>query len=273
MTKLLGVLGDPISHSLSPLIHNYWIRKAGFDATYEALRVAPDEFKLALDTLSRRECIGFNITLPHKAAAYESASSLSEAARAIGAVNTLSLQTDGDWEGDNTDAPGFLNALSVEEISLTPKTKAIVVGAGGAARAVVYALTSIDVLPLILNRTESKAKQLSADLTGSESAYGSIATLNDAARKADLIINTVSLGHEGKAFDLPSTHKGVFLDISYGAAAAEQLKLAGEKGWRTVDGLSMLVSQAAFSFSRWFNVMPDTDYILSRCRKLVEVTT
>ncbi|MEM1037533.1 MAG: shikimate dehydrogenase [Pseudomonadota bacterium] len=273
MTKLLGVLGDPVSHSLSPVIQNHWIREAGLDATYEALRVAPDEFNLALETLSKRDCVGFNVTLPHKTAAFEASALLSDAAQAIGAVNTLTLQNDGSWHGHNTDASGFLDSLHRQNIAAMPETKVIVIGAGGAARAVVYALSSIDVLPLILNRTEAKARQLSIDLTGSEAAYGSVDHLYGRAAEADLVINTISLGHEGKILNLPRVKKGIFADISYGHAAADQLAHASEQGWTTHDGLQMLVSQAAHSFETWFNIDPQTDEILSRCRTLLETVT
>ena len=197
MTKLLGVLGDPVSHSLSPVIHSHWIREAGLDATYEALRVAPDEFNLALETLSTRDCVGFNVTLPHKTAAFGASALLSDAAQAIGAVNTLTLQDNGAWHGHNTDASGFLDALDRQNIAPKPETKVIVIGAGGAARAVVYALSSIAVLPLILNRTEAKARQLSTDLTGSEAAYGSVDHLYGRAAEADLVIK--ALGFEPEA--------------------------------------------------------------------------
>lgn len=270
MTKLLGVLGDPVSHSLSPVIHNHWIREEGLDATYEAMRVTSDEFGLALDTLSKRDCVGFNVTLPHKVSAYEACSTLSNAARAIGAVNTLTLEKDGTWSGHNTDASGFLTALEIQGVAVTPETKIVVVGAGGAARAVVYALASIDVLPLILNRTEAKARQLSIDLTNSESVYGPISRLYDLVSKSHIVINTISLGHEGKILNLPRGYDKTFIDISYGAAAMDQLAHAKDMGWVTYDGLPMLIAQAAHSFEHWFAIAPQTDYILKHCRNLVE---
>ncbi|MEL7231003.1 MAG: shikimate dehydrogenase, partial [Pseudomonadota bacterium] len=264
------VLGDPVSHSLSPVIHNHWIREEGLDATYEAMRVSADEFTPALDTLSQRDCVGFNVTLPHKIAAYKACSTLTEAASAIGAVNTLVLEKDGTWSGHNTDASGFLTALDMQGVTVTPETKVIVVGAGGAARAVVHALASIDVLPLILNRTEAKARQLSIDLTKSESVYGPISRLYDLAGESHIVINTISLGHEGKILNLPGGADKTFIDISYGAAAVDQLSHAKEMGWSTHDGLSMLIAQAAHSFEHWFGIAPQTDYILKHCRNLVE---
>lgn len=270
MTKLLGVLGDPIAHSLSPLIHNHWIREHGLDATYEAMQVKTGDFQNALSALSQRDAVGFNVTLPHKLSAFEACSDVSDAAKAIGAVNTLTLQPDRSWHGHNTDASGFLEALSIQGIEILPETKTIVIGAGGAARAIVYALSSIDNLPLILNRTEGKARKLSIDLTGGESVYGSIDKVYGLAAAADVVINTVSLGYEGKALNLPTVSNGRFIDISYGAAAAQQIEIAANSGWQTYDGLPMLVGQAAHSFERWFEIAPKTEDILNRCRSLVE---
>lgn len=273
MTKLLGVIGDPIAHSLSPLIHNYWIRQKGLPATYEALRVTKEDFGEALGTLAQRNAVGFNVTMPHKLAAHDACTSLSPAAKAIGAVNTLTLREDKMWDGHNTDADGFLAALKMQNIEVTPQTKTIVIGAGGAARAVVYALSSIDILPLILNRTQGHARQLSLDLTGGESVYGPIESLYGFSLNADLIINTVSLAHEGKVLNLPAGNQRPFIDISYGPPATQQLALASHEGWITHDGLPMLVSQAAFSFERWFGVNPPTEEVLIRCRELVSVTS
>ena len=134
MTKLLGVLGDPIAQSLSPAIHNYWIRQQGLQATYEALRVDKGDFTEALDVLAMRDAVGFNVTMPHKIAAHDACTTLSPAAKAIGAVNTLTLCEDKTWDGHNTDADGFLAALKMQNIEITPQTKTIVIGAGGAAR-------------------------------------------------------------------------------------------------------------------------------------------
>jgi len=271
MTKLLGVLGDPIAHSLSPLIHNHWIRQEGLDATYEALRVSKDDFGEAVASLATRNAIGFNVTMPHKIAAHDACSTLTPAAAAIGAVNTLTLKDDNSWDGHNTDADGFLSSLNLQNIEVTPQTKTVVIGAGGAARAVVYALSSINNLPLILNRTETNARQLSLDLTGGESAYGSINGVYGFAAQADLVINTVSLAHEGKALNLPVGEDKPFVDISYGSASADQISLAADQGWVTHDGLPMLVWQAAYSFERWFGITPQTDQILKRCQETIAV--
>ena len=152
MTKLLGVIGDPIAHSLSPLIHNGWLRDMGIDAVYEAMQVAAGDLPNALKTLSDRDILGVNVTLPHKTDALAAAVTASEAAVKIGAANTLSYQSDDNWSAENTDAPGFLSALG----SFNPDTDSFVIfGAGGSARALVYALSERGAKVAILNRTVS----------------------------------------------------------------------------------------------------------------------
>ena len=176
MTKLLGVIGDPIAHSLSPLIHNGWIRDMGFNATYEAMHVPAGAFGSALKTLESRDILGVNVTLPHKASALEAAHMATDAARKIGAANTLTFQKDQKWSADNTDASGFLQALG----SYSPDTDNIVIlGAGGSARALVYALAISQVQLTILNRTESKAHDLASELGSEKTVYGPIVQYKD----------------------------------------------------------------------------------------------
>ena len=146
MTKLYGVVGDPVSHSLSPVIHNAWIREHGLDATYEALHVPKGEFESGLSSLQDRQALGLNITLPHKEAAIELAESASEVARRIGAANTLVRLKSGGWLAENTDAPGFTESLAQANIEIADQNVCLL-GAGGAARAVALALS--DMLSLI----------------------------------------------------------------------------------------------------------------------------
>ena len=273
MTKLLGVLGDPIAHSLSPVIHNYWIREAGFDATYEAIQVATEDFETTLAALREKDCLGLNVTLPHKLSAFAVCRDLTDAAQIIGAVNTLTTVHDTDWAGHNTDAQGFLDSMHWGGVDINQNTKAVVIGAGGAARAVVYALVSKGIYPTILNRTENRAEALSASLTDRKSVYGSIDDLESKTHDADLVINTISLGYSGDILELPLGQKRFFMDISYGKTAAKQIDFATQQGWNTLDGLGMLIAQAALSFETWFDEYPSTDEILERCRKLVETLT
>lgn len=271
MTMLLGVIGDPVSHSLSPVIHNMWIREHGLDATYEALQVEKGALADALETLSARGGIGFNITLPHKEAALGLASSASTISKRIGAANTL-VRTDlGGWHAENTDAPGFVRSLTDAGIEVAG-ARVMLLGAGGSARAVAVSLADLSADLTIANRTEGRARTLVKE-TGIEAHICSLKEGVSQAATADVVINTLSLGHTGETLDLPQATGQYFYDISYGKAAALLKKEALAKNWRPMDGLAMLVAQAAYSFEHWFGILPDTEEALERCRKLVEATS
>ena len=270
MTKLLGVIGDPIAHSLSPLIQNGWLRDMGFNAVYEAMQVAAGELPNALQTLSERDVLGVNVTLPHKTDALAAAATASDAAKKIGAANTLSYENDGAWSAENTDAPGFLSALG----AFNPNTDSFVIfGAGGSARALVYALCRRGARVVILNRTVSKAKSLAEELGNQRTVYGSIDQYQDFIREASVVINTTSMGYSGQSLDLGTGADRLFFDISYGKAATRSIVQAQANGWRTRDGLTMLVAQAAFSFEIWFGEAPDLEAGLKRCRLALEVAS
>jgi len=218
MSALYGVIGDPISHSLSPLIHNGWIRDHDLDAAYVPMHVPAGDLSETLQTLERRNAAGLNITLPHKLEALDLADKASEEARKIGAANTLSRTADGGWYADNTDAPGILADLNDQGISSVGGKTVFVIGAGGAARAVVCALVGERAKVFICNRTESKAKALAIEF-GAE-AGASLETGLSNLSKADLVINTASLGHQGETLNLPDGNGRLFHDISYGKPAS-----------------------------------------------------
>ncbi|MDJ0919813.1 MAG: shikimate dehydrogenase [Henriciella sp.] len=272
MTLLLGVIGDPISHSLSPLIHNGWLRAAGIDAVYEAMQVAKGELPGALDTLSKRDVVGVNVTLPHKEAAFKAASSATADAEVLGVANTLTLNHDaGNWSAANTDVPGFIRALELAgETELNGKT-VTVLGAGGSARAVVHALVQNGANVVILNRTVERARLVCERLGNSKAVYGPIDLYRDYIDESKLVVNTASFGHSGDYLALPTGRDRLFFDISYGRPAKAQLEHAKKERWRTADGLGMLVAQAAFSFKIWFGETPDEAAALRKCRRAVEV--
>lgn len=267
MTKLLGVIGDPIAHSLSPVIHNGWLRDMGFNATYEAMHVRDGEFQNALKTLEKRDCLGINVTLPHKTAALAAASEVSEAAKRIAAANTLTYLGGGAWRADNTDAPGFIEALG----GLDPDTdRAVILGAGGSARAIVHALSVHGITLRILNRTVSKAEALAKELGALNTKSANINQYKEYIESATIVINTTSMGHQGDVLDLPEGSDRLFFDISYGKISEPQLTHAADRGWRVKDGLTMLVAQAALSFQIWFDELPDMAAGLKRCRAALE---
>ena len=267
MTKLLGVIGDPISHSLSPLIHNGWLRDHRIEASYEAMHVPAGELNLALKTLESRDVLGVNVTLPHKHDALAASAKATDAASKIGAANTLTLKAPGTWHADNTDAPGFLHALGTTQ---GRQERVLLLGAGGSARAIVFALTNAKTPVTILNRTVSKAADLASELGDDQTVFGDINQYNEYIESTTIVVNTTSMGHSKEYLELPDGRDRVFLDISYGKIAAPQLAHAAKQGWQVKDGLTMLVAQAAFSFDSWFGVMPDFDKALERCRRAVE---
>lgn len=271
MSQLFGVIGDPVAQSLSPLIHKGWMRDHAIDADYLALQVAAGGLDDALETLMRKGFKGLNITMPHKLRALELAAGLTDSARTIGAVNTLWRGAGAKWQGDNTDAPGFLGALArLIDVPLAGQS-VLVIGAGGAARAIVYALDSAGAQIILANRTLEKAQSLLAAYAGKRHRATSLEEGLAQCQSVDFVVNTASLGHAGQSLDLPPGAGKLFYDISYGPAAALILAPARAKGWRAADGLSMLVYQGALAFERWHGIMPDVDKGLARCRAVLEM--
>ncbi|MEM7661308.1 MAG: shikimate dehydrogenase [Pseudomonadota bacterium] len=286
MTALYGVIGDPIEHSLSPLIHRGWMRDYNVDADYLAMQVPAGNLEDALETLALRGCKGANITLPHKEDAFRLSNRLSETARRIGAVNTLMRSTDNVWAGDNTDAPGFRHALghAFEAVGTkpfsTPKAEyALVLGAGGASRAVAYVFGMEGQSAVFCNRTLDRAQSLVAihDIAQRSREKGvadaqavGIENLSDELRVCSYMVNATSLGHAGKSIDWPEGRGRLAYDLSYGKAADAFLGPAQEAGWRVVDGLRMLVAQAAVSFEIWFGRAPDIDKGFERAARALE---
>lgn len=270
MKNLLGVIGDPIAHSLSPYIHNQWLRESGIDAVYAALEVKAGELPEALNSLRAHGAIGLNVTLPHKEEALRLAGSASDTARRLGAANTLIPTDDGGWHADNTDAPAF--ALTLEYGDIDVKDRDVyLLGAGGSARAVADTLVRKGARLTICNRTVDRADALALALAPS----ARILTLDEGLLRlhsAAMVVNTLSLGLQGGRLSLPESSGGIFYDISYGTGAAAALTEARAKGWRALDGLGMLVAQAALSFEKWFGIMPDLANAHTRARKLLETT-
>ena len=265
---LYGVIGHPVKHSLSPRIHEFWYEKHQKHACYLALDLLEASPTEDIRALGRAGFSGLNVTLPHKLSALEAAAEISDAAMKIGAANTLrNGQTDQGspaWFADNTDWSGFLWSLDRWIPDLTEK--ALLIGAGGAARAVAYALGQRGVRLSILNRTPEKARALADHMNLAVDEISTLDQIEVLAGNFPLVINTVSLGHSGGRIELPTTNSGYFIDISYGAAASETLNAARASGWKTEDGLPMLVGQAADAFNIWFGETPDREAALKACR-------
>ena len=261
LAPMAGVLGWPVRHSLSPPLHRHWLQRYGLAGSYEKLPVPPELFEDYVRALVVHGYVGANVTLPHKEAALSLCDDLDAAARAIGAVNTLVFR-DGRIAGSNSDGFGFLENLrqALPHWDFT-KGPAVVLGAGGAARAVVYALRSAGAPEIrVLNRTLSRAERLVADLGGSAVAMSwSPSALRDAA----LLVNTTSLGMAGQpVLDLdlaPLSVAAAVTDIVYRPLETDLLRRASAAGHPTVDGLGMLLHQARPGFKAWFGCRPTVD--------------
>lgn len=256
-----AVIGHPIGHSKSPRIHRYWLEKYQIQGDYIRLDVPPDLFGRSLEMLASIGFRGANVTIPHKEAALAAADHVSERACLIGAANTLIFQ-DNEIIADNTDGHGFLANLREKAPAWKPGS-ALVLGAGGAARAVIVALAEAGVAQILLaNRTPSRAEALAHALPApiETIAWEAIpARLKD----ADLLVNTTSLGMTGQPpleIDLaPLPSHAVVTDLVYAPLMTDLLKRARARDLHVVDGLGMLLHQAAPGFEAWFGTMPEVD--------------
>jgi shikimate dehydrogenase len=247
LSTLTGVLGFPVEHSRSPLMMNAAFAELGLDWRYLKLPVPPERFDETVRALPASGYRGANVTIPHKLAAHDLSDELSDAARAIGAVNTLTFRDDGRIAGDNTDAGGLLDALGQP---LPPR--ALVLGAGGAGRAAVWALAQAGVEVTVWNRTPERAVELAAALGVSAS---------ERPGPAELLVNATSVGlRPGDSLDgLPLVDARVVVDLVYGAAQTPFARWAEERGARLVDGLEVLVRQGARSLEIWIGEKPPLD--------------
>jgi shikimate dehydrogenase len=269
MTRHFAVVGDPVSHSMSPLIHSHWISQHKLDGDYVTHHLTTRDARAAQDirALAHSGFSGLNITLPHKLAALEAAASISPEAKLVGAANTLALQPDGAWSADNTDVEGFALAVRLATQNADLKGKRVVlIGAGGAARAALVHLARLGASVTIVNRTATTAEALRDEFIP-DGFVSSLMGLPEAAASADLVVNSASLGHAGSPLpDFPEGKGRPFFDMSYGKAAIPILKQAASAGWATHDGLPMLVGQAAAAFRLWWKISPDIEDALKACR-------
>ena len=264
------VIGHPIAHSRSPLIHGFWLKQLGLAGSYDKIDVAPDALPAFVHGLDAAGFVGGNVTVPHKTAAMALVDHVDAAGLAIGAINTL-WHDDGRLMGSNTDAQGFVGNLDAEAPGWdrTPG-RAVVLGAGGAARAVVHALLGRGFAVDIVNRSLDKAEALARVFKGGVAAHA----LADAARVFDgagLLVNTTSLGMAGMPalnLDIAALERGALVcDIVYVPLETALLRRAREAGHPTVDGLGMLLHQAVPGFERWFGVRPE---VTPELRALIE---
>ena len=268
-TRIVGVIGDPVEHSRSPQMHNAAFAKAGLDYVYVPFHVRSDDLADAITGFKAINVVGINVTLPHKQAVIPSLTSISREAELIGAVNTLSFN-DGEIHGDNTDAPGVLRALEENENMSVPIGEAVVVlGAGGAARAVVVALALAGVASItIANRTVEKAVSLAEEMARKTGVpmYGMGLTdsrLRAAVHQSVLLINTATTSMDANHPLLISAdwfqQRSIVYDIVYTPPVTPLMQAANARGCRTLGGIGMLVHQGAIAFEKWTGVAPCTE--------------
>jgi shikimate dehydrogenase len=261
--KIAGVVGWPIRHSLSPLLHGYWLDELKIDGALVPLAIPREGFARTVLALRRAGFTGVNVTVPHKEAAFALADVTDAAAEMAGAANLLIFHADGRIEGRNTDTVGLRESLRENMESLKDKT-VVLLGAGGAARGGLLALDALNAGRIhLLNRSPGKAAQLAMALktaVKSDIQPGALEDWANVAGHADLIVNSTSAGMKGQPpLDLDLTllrNDAVVLDIVYNPLETPLLKTAKARGLKTIDGLGMLMHQAAPSFEAFFGVRP-----------------
>lgn len=261
---LAGVIGSPIAHSRSPALHGYWLRRYGIKGHYIPMDIAQADLKEALHTLPKLGFVGINVTIPHKETILGLADIVTDRAALIGAANTLIFRKDGRIHADNTDGSGFIANLRQNAPHWNPKAgPAAVFGAGGASRAVIAALIEVGVPEIrIANRTRPRAEALRADF-GAKVIVCDWVQAGNMLEDATTVINTTSLGMVGKSdfrvpLDALSPH-ALVTDLVYTPLKTQFLIEAEAAGCTVVDGLGMLLHQAAPGFERWFGQRPEVD--------------
>lgn len=258
---LAGVIGHPIAHSRSPILHRHWLRRFGLPGFYIPMDVEGDDLETVLRALPKAGFVGVNITVPHKERVMEIADLVTDRAILIGAANTLIFRPDGKIHADNTDGYGFLENLRSGAPSWSPDAGPVaLLGAGGAARAVVASLLDAGVKEIMVaNRTRLRAERLQDDF-GRRLRVVDWVQAGNMIDQAALVVNSTSLGMTGKAalrVPLDGLHAGqVVTDLVYAPLRTDLLAAAEAAGCHTVDGLGMLLHQAVPAFERWFGVRP-----------------
>jgi len=261
---LAGVIGHPIAHSKSPRLHGHWLKTYGIAGHYIPMDVAPQDLETVLRTLPKAGFVGVNVTVPHKEAVMAIADQITDRATLIGAANTLIFREDGKIHADNTDGYGFMENLHNGAPDWDPKAgPALVLGAGGAARAVISALLEAGVPEIFLsNRTRVRADKLREDF-GKRVQVIDWVQAGNVVEDSDLVVNTTSLGMVGNS-ELRVPMDGlkpsaVVTDLVYAPLKTKLLLTAEEAGCTAVDGLGMLLHQAVPGFERWFGERPVVD--------------
>ena len=262
--KLAGVMGWPVAHSRSPALHGYWLQKYGIDGAYVPMAVKPEDLRHSLQALPALGILGCNLTIPHKEDGLRAVDDYDASARRAGGVNTIKIGPRNDILGSSTDGYGFMAALKAAVPSFdASQAPAVVLGAGGAARAIVAALLDNGAREVrLVNRTPERANKLAKELGGEVRGFA-WEKRAEVLAGIGLLVNATSLGMEGQpALELPldtMPTEAIVNDIVYVPLETPLLAAARARGNRGVDGLGMLLHQAQPGFEMWFGIKPEVD--------------
>ena len=264
-TSFIALIGNPVSHSLSPIMQNAALQYLGLDLIYIAIPCKDEDLELVLNTFKKINCKGLNITIPHKEKVFNLCSEISPIANQLKAINTLKLNSEKEWSGTNTDVEGFIYPLKTLNLA---KKQSMVLGSGGAARSVIQGLINLKLSTIsVVSRNKSSLNKLIKNFENQIKIKGLLNNDNQAQtliEDADLIVNTTPVGMKtsqyemnvlpyGEAFWRTLKSKTIIYDLIYNPAPTPLLRFSAKKGCLTIDGLQMLVAQGVKSLSFWTN--------------------
>jgi len=278
-TSFIGLIGNPVSHSLSPIMQNAALQYLGLDLIYIAIPCKDADLELVLNSFKKINCKGLNITIPHKEKVFNLCSEISPIANKLKAINTLKLNTEKEWSATNTDVEGFIYPLRT--LNLTKK-KSIVLGSGGAARSVIQGLINLNLSKIsIVSRNKSSLDELIKNFENQIELHGLLDNDDQAQgciEEADLVVNTTPVGMKtakdkmdvlpyGDSFWKSLNSKTIVYDLIYNPSPTHLLKVSANKGCMTIDGLQMLIAQGLKSLSFWTNGLEVPFHIMNDALK------
>ena len=278
-TSFIALIGNPVSHSLSPIMQNAAFKYLGLDLIYIAIPCKDKDLELVLNSLKKINCKGLNITIPYKEKVFDICSEISPIANKLKAINTLKLNSEKEWSGTNTDVEGFIYPL--KKLNLTKK-QSIVLGSGGAARSVIQGLINLNFSKIsVISRNKSSLDELTKNFKNQiqiQSLLNSDNQAQNLVEEADLIVNTTPVGMKtaknatnvlpyGKDFWRSLNSKSIIYDLIYNPAPTPLLQIGDKKGCMTIDGLEMLVAQGIGSLSFWTDGLEVPFYIMNDALK------
>lgn len=268
MKKWYAIIGNPVGQSISPAMHDSWFHENGVDASYIPILVKEEELGEAVASLKRLGCSGWNVTVPHKTAIIPLLDEIDSSAKAMNAVNTVVVLSDGRLRGYNTDGEGFVRSLEETFPGYKKDGKLVIIGAGGAARGMSYALHTAGYGPIVFaNRTVEKAQQLSDGIPNS--SVLTIAEAEESLAEFGLVVQTTSVGmhlaQEGTPINLKHIKaETVVADAIYNPLETQLLIEAKKRDARTMNGIGMLVHQGAIAFEKWTGIRPNTEKMIEK---------